>query len=324
MERAGRVLVTGATGGIGYFVAEQLAARGHPVVLAARSPQRAEAAVASIRAHAPEADLTVLPLDLADLASVAAAAARAADGPPLAALVANAAVVSYGLRREPPRLTRDGHELHVGTAHLGHYALLAALLPRLLPWGTRVVHVGSLSSRLPAGRSPWERVGAPRPEPSLRSYARSKLAVTLLHRELARLLAPAPAVLGDMPRASSVLAHPGTAVDALGPVREGVPASQPTRLGPVSRTLVRPMHGKDGGAAVLVHAAVDPSVRNGDVWGPAGPGQLSGPPARVRLPQPRRAEQLTRELLRVSEELTGLSLADPLGQPGSGTGSPQP
>src|SRR5690606_34258596 len=124
-------------------------------------------------------------LDLADLASVAAAATRLAAGRPLTALVTNAAVVSYGVRREPPRLTADGYELHLGTAYLGHYALLARLLPRIEEWGTRMVHVGSLSSRVPVGRDPWSRLADPGREPSFVSYARSKVAVTLLHQVLA-------------------------------------------------------------------------------------------------------------------------------------------
>ncbi|MEV7427888.1 SDR family NAD(P)-dependent oxidoreductase, partial [Streptomyces sp. NPDC091212] len=52
----GRVfLVTGGNAGIGYFVAEQLSATGATVVLGSRSPTRAEAATASIRARVPGA-----------------------------------------------------------------------------------------------------------------------------------------------------------------------------------------------------------------------------------------------------------------------------
>lgn len=313
-DSGGSVLVTGATGGIGYFVAERLARRGHRVLLAARDPGRAEAATTSIRRHVPGADLDVVPLDLADLGSVAGAVAQLRSGEPLGALVANAALVSYGLRREVPRLTADGVELHLGTAYLGHYALLAALLPTLEGWRTRVVHVGSLSARVPPGRSPWVRLTDPRPEASMRSYARSKLAVTLLHRALASRLDGAGGAI-------SVLAHPGTAVDVLTPARDGIPASQPTQIGPLSRLLVHGMHGKDAAAEVLVHAATDPLVRNGDLWGPGGRGQLSGPPARVRMGVPRGADALTEELLRVSAALTGLVLAGGGGDAGR---PPQP
>lgn len=284
----GTFAVTGATGGIGYFVAEQLAGLGHRVVLLARNPDKAHAATTSIRRIVPGAELQVVPLD---------------------GLVADAAVVSYGLVPVPPRLSADGFELHLATAHLGHYALVARLLPRLQEWGTRVVHVGSLSHRVPIGRDPWTRLTRPRREPSFLSYARSKVAVTLFALELADRLAATGS------GASSVLAHPGTAVDVLTPERDGIPASQPTELSPVGRAIVRGMHGKDGGAAVLVRAAVDPSVGNGQVWGPGGRWQLAGEP--VRLAPPRRpGPEVTDRLLRVSEELTGVPLALSPARPG--------
>lgn len=295
------VLVTGATGGIGYFVSEQLAQQGRRVLLAARDPAKAEAALAAIRREVPGADLHVIPLDLADLGSVARACELVA-AEPLAALIANAALVSYGLRPEPPRTTVDGVEIHLGTAYLGHYALVARLLPHLEEWGTRVVHAGSLSSRIPLGREPWSRARSPRREPSFVSYTRSKQAVTVFGMALAAHLASRGS------RASSVIAHPGTAVDVLSPEREGVPASQPMTLSPLSARLVRVMHGKDGGAAVLVHAATDSQVRNGDFWGPAGTWQLSGPPVRLKAPRPR-STQASAELLRMSAALTGVTLA---------------
>ncbi|MFK5645225.1 SDR family NAD(P)-dependent oxidoreductase [Ornithinimicrobium sp. LYQ121] len=309
----GAVLVTGATGGIGYFVAEQLAERGHRVLVAARNPAKAQTARATLRRHVPGADVEIVHLDLADLRTVGAAATQLAAAEPLAALVANAAVVSYGVRPAPPRLTADGLELHLGTAHLGHFALLAHLRPALERWGTRVVHVGSLSHRLPLGRDPWGAASDPRREPSLVSYGRSKLAVTLFGMELARRFAAGATA------ATSVLAHPGTAVDVLTPERDGIPASQPTDIGAFSRMLTRGMHGKDGGAKILVHAATAPEVRNGDVWGPSGRGQLSGGPVRLRPPSLRHADRLTGGLMRTSEELTGRWAALP-GGPDAGGG----
>lgn len=295
------VLVTGATGGIGYFVAEQLAQQGWRVLLAARSPDRAEAAVASLRRHAPGADAHVIPLDLADLASVARAAELLGDEP-LAALVCNAAVVSYGLRPQPTRLTADGVELHLGTAFLGHYALVARLLPALERWSTRIVHCGSLSQRLPLGRDPWSRLESPGREPSFASYTRSKHAVTVFGMTLASRLAARGS------SASSVLAHPGVAVDVHTPARDGIPPSQPTDLRAVDRWLVRGAHGKDGGAAILVHAATAPGVRNGDSWGPSGRWQLSGRPVRLRGPRTP-STHVSDELVRTAERLTGVPLA---------------
>src|SRR5689334_19365306 len=59
-EQAGkRVVITGANSGIGYQAARVLARKGAQVVLACRDPQRAERAVAAIRAETPAADVEV-------------------------------------------------------------------------------------------------------------------------------------------------------------------------------------------------------------------------------------------------------------------------
>ena len=65
-----RAVVTGASGGLGFETALGLARRGAGVVLAARNPAKAQAALARIAAAVPGADVRFVPLDLADLASV--------------------------------------------------------------------------------------------------------------------------------------------------------------------------------------------------------------------------------------------------------------
>ena len=74
-DQTGRThVVTGATAGIGYFAAEQLAGAGARLVLAARSPQRLETAAASIREQVPGAEVQGVVVDLTSRDSVARAA----------------------------------------------------------------------------------------------------------------------------------------------------------------------------------------------------------------------------------------------------------
>src|SRR5262245_25357662 len=136
-------LVTGGNAGIGYFVAEQLAATGATVVLGSRDPGRADAAVASIRSRVPGARVRHIRLDLADLPSLEAAA-EALGSDRLDAVVHNAGVkFDQPVRRE----TGDGHEAMFGVNHLGHFALTHWLAPLLAaaPEG-RVIITGSFAA----------------------------------------------------------------------------------------------------------------------------------------------------------------------------------
>ena len=67
-----RALVTGASDGIGLGIATRLAQAGAEVLLPVRNTAKGEAAVAAIRAAAPEASVSTEALDLSSLDSVAA------------------------------------------------------------------------------------------------------------------------------------------------------------------------------------------------------------------------------------------------------------
>ncbi|ROS73279.1 NADP-dependent 3-hydroxy acid dehydrogenase YdfG [Curtobacterium sp. PhB130] len=301
MSTERRVVVTGASAGLGYWAAEQLAAAGHRVVLATRSPERADAAERSIRQHVPDAALEHLHVDLADLDSVRAAADDLGGRGPVDALVNNAGVVGSGTRRS----TAQGFELQVGTNHLGHFALTGLVLPLLEQSAGRVVHLGSIAHRW-ASLDPGDplRVGR---YSSYGQYGRSKLAVMLFGFELAERLADAGSSV------SSVVAHPGLSLDALAPSRPLVaPArTEPGWTRPGQRLYAQ---GKDAGALPIVHAAVGAAdgpdaVRSGQYWGPAGFMQLRGPAAVVRA-QPRAHDRTEAARLWVaSERASGVAFA---------------
>src|SRR5947209_6839073 len=99
-----RAVVTGANSGLGLITARELARAGADVVLACRSRERGEAALAEIRDDVPSARAELLQLDLGDLSSVRAFAERfAAEYDGLDLLINNAGVMA------PPRgTTADG------------------------------------------------------------------------------------------------------------------------------------------------------------------------------------------------------------------------
>lgn len=179
-DQQGRVFViTGGNSGIGYEAARALAGKGATVVLAVRSLDKGERAAAEIRREAPQADVQVMALDLADLGAVEAfAGAFRARFERLDVLINNAGVMAI-----PQRQTADGFEMQFGTNHLGHFALTGHLLDLLLATsGARVVTVSSNMHR--QGDMRFETLNAENSYSRYGAYARSKLANLLFAFDL--------------------------------------------------------------------------------------------------------------------------------------------
>lgn len=170
-----RVLVTGATDGIGRQTAIDLAARGARVVVHGRSADKVRDVVAAV----PGAE--GITADLASLAAVRGLAAEAADRfPDLEVLLENAGVY------EPVRqLTVDGYERTFAINHLAHFLLALELLPVLLAQpAPRVVVVASMVHQ--GGRIHWDDLDLARGYDAYDAYAQSKLANVMFAGALAR------------------------------------------------------------------------------------------------------------------------------------------
>jgi len=145
-----RALVTGASDGMGLGIAARLAAAGAEVIMPVRNPRKGEAAITTIRQADPAADVSLRTLDLSSLESVAALGDTLRDeGRPIHILINNAGVMT------PPdrQTTADGFELQFGTNHLGHFALVAGLLPLLRAGRARVTSQISVAAR--RGHREW-------------------------------------------------------------------------------------------------------------------------------------------------------------------------
>ncbi len=175
-----RMIVTGASSGIGIETARALAGAGADVTLAVRDTEAGERTAADITRTTGNSRLHVAPLDLADQTSVAAFVGTW-EGP-LHVLINNAGVMML------PELTRssEGWEMQFATNHMGHFALATGLHGALAAAGSaagaeggaRVVSVSSSGH----GASPvifddinFERRGY---DPSL-AYGQSKTANAL-------------------------------------------------------------------------------------------------------------------------------------------------
>ncbi len=140
-----RVLVTGASSGIGAGVAEALAQEGATVGLCARREDRLKEVWERCRAHSPESRMWVV--DLADFEAVDRLAAQASDElGQVDVLVNNAGIPK---RRHVTRLDPETVDTVMRINYSSPVRLTLALLPQMLERGEgRLVNVASVAATL--------------------------------------------------------------------------------------------------------------------------------------------------------------------------------
>lgn len=179
-----RILLTGATSGIGLEATFALAAAGASMVMIGRDPAKTEAAVAEVRRRVPSADVEHLLCDFASQKQIRALAAEVLHRyDRLHVLVNNAGTVN-----DTRRVTEDGIEHTFAVNHLGYFLLTALLKDRLVESApARIVNVASTAHY--RGVLDFDDLGYERGGYQIMTaYSRSKLANVLFTRTLAQRL----------------------------------------------------------------------------------------------------------------------------------------
>jgi NAD(P)-dependent dehydrogenase (short-subunit alcohol dehydrogenase family) len=281
-QRGRRVLVTGASSGIGEAVCEALAAAGADVHMLVRDLARGAAAISRIVTRSPET-IERLHLELCDI-SDAAEVRRFAEGfttrhDSLDVLVNNAGVLLG--RRER---NRDGVEMTFATNVLGPFLLMSLLLPALREASSaRVITVssgGMYTSRLDADDPQLER----RDFDGAAFYAHTKRCEVVLSDAASQRHAAESVSFFAM--------HPGWAATA------GLERSLP-RFHNMMRPILR---GPRQGADTIVWLATEPALEppSGGFW------HDRRPRPQHRVPWTRESEVERHRLWTYCERLTAL------------------
>lgn len=187
MSARPKILITGATDGLGQRAALGLARRGAHLILTARNEAKADRTRALIAQAAPGMPVDMHFVDFTDLAAVVATGkAIAGQHPRLDVLINNA-----GMHAFEPRVTRDNYAEMIAVNYFAPWLLTDALrdtLVRSAP--SRIVTLGSEASRQSGGlhlqdlrdTTPFTARG------SSKIYGRSKLLDIMFSLELARQL----------------------------------------------------------------------------------------------------------------------------------------
>ena len=203
MDEKKLALITGATAGMGYATAVEMAKKGYAVVMTGRNEEKGLEAVAHAKRESGSEDLSFARCDLASLASIRAFADQfKQQHERLDVLINNAGVLT--LKREE---TEDGFEKQLGVNHLGHFLLTNLLLDLLVrSEDGRIVTVssgghkwGSFYERDPHMKTRYS---------IMKGYGQSKLANILFTKELARRLQDTNVLANTL--------HPGAVATSLG------------------------------------------------------------------------------------------------------------
>jgi NAD(P)-dependent dehydrogenase (short-subunit alcohol dehydrogenase family) len=169
------VLITGATSGLGRWLAVALSDAGWNVLVHGRDPERTRALAAELGGRAFVADLAAL-REVRGLAQEVAASTPRLD------VLVNNAGVGFGPPGGARETSHDGHELRLAVNYLAPVVLTRVLLPLLrASTPARVVNVGSI------GQAPvdLDDLGFTRGYDGMDAYRRAKLALAAWTFDLA-------------------------------------------------------------------------------------------------------------------------------------------
>jgi NAD(P)-dependent dehydrogenase (short-subunit alcohol dehydrogenase family) len=293
-DQSGRTfLVTGATDGLGFHTALDLAGKGARVILAARNPARGETALARIRQAHPLADITFQQVEMGELASVRALADRV-GATPLDGLVNNA-----GVRLDGPRqASADGFERHLAVNYLGHFTLTGLLLDALRQGSRpRVVSLSSLMHRMASLH--FDDLQLERSYSPSAAYGQSKLAMLMFARELQRRSDAHGWGL------TSLAVHPGGSQTKMLSPPAG-PDGRATLIGRLAVGLIKPLTQTAAqGALPSLYAAAAPQAERGAYYGPSGFMEIKGPPRPAKVSDAAADPAAGERLWNMSQALTG-------------------
>ena len=181
-----KILITGATDGIGLLTATLLAEQGHSLILHGRSTTKLEAA-----AKAVGGDVETIVADLSKVDDVEAMAASLLEThQSLDVLINNA-----GVLKTPETRVENGWDIRFVVNTLSPYLLTKRLLP-IIPADGRVVNLSS------AAQQPFDKdvmLGKTSLADDLAVYAQSKLGITVWSQECARSLPDGPVIVSVNP-----------------------------------------------------------------------------------------------------------------------------
>lgn len=186
-----KVLITGATDGIGLATAKLLVSAGHSLLIHGRSAEKLKHSAELLQQLNSQVQIFTYLADLADFNQVKQLVEDIkADHPSLDVIINNA-----GVLKTNQSITADGFDVRFVVNTITPYWLTQALIPQLSATG-RIINLSS------AAQAPIDLqvlLGKRQLADDLQVYAQSKLAITIWSQELAKSLSSQQVLLAMNP-----------------------------------------------------------------------------------------------------------------------------
>ncbi len=284
------IIVTGGNSGLGYESVKAFAQHGAEVILTSRSTEKGETAKSNI--GKVKGNITVLQLDLMDFASINSFTESFKKKYNRIDVLLNNA----GIMTTPYFLTKDGLEAQCGTNHFGHFALTGQLFDVIKNTpDSRVVNVSSMAHK--QGKMDFDNLLFENGKgySPIKSYGRSKLMNLLFTYELQRKFEASGI------NSIAVAAHPGVSNTNLARYLED------KLIFKILKPLMSPFFQEaEKGALPEIRAAVDPTVKGGEYYGPNGFYEMKGYPVLVKSNAASHNLEDANKLWEISEKITGV------------------
>jgi NAD(P)-dependent dehydrogenase (short-subunit alcohol dehydrogenase family) len=175
-----KILVTGATAGIGFAIAAGLSRLGHTIVVTGRDEERGRSAADELRGQQRGGDVRFLRADHSSVGGNLELAATLAEQIKRLDVLVNNVGGIYSERWE----TADGYERTLAMNFVGPAALTRSLLPLIRPRGGRCVNIVSSAFAMFKG-DPFADLHSRENYVGIDAYARAKLLNVLWTQALA-------------------------------------------------------------------------------------------------------------------------------------------
>lgn len=287
-----RVVITGASSGLGLEVSKILSSKGAEVIMAVRSLSKGERAVRFICSDNPGAKVRLMQINMDSMQSVRDFSREFLSIYDTLDILINNAGVMF----PPFTISADNLELQFATNHLGHFALTGLLMPALRRSpAARVVTVSSIAARM--GKMDFDNLDGSKGYSSAKFYSQSKYANLLFGKEFDRRLKLNKSTI------KSIICHPG--VSATNLASRGSGKESGTLFKFFFNMIAQPAH---MGALPLLYSVSNPDLKGGEYIGPGGFQNMWGYPTMSTSDDSLFKKDVAEQLWTVSEKLSGVNI----------------